>query len=79
MSRGQKTSPEERKKYLDCKCCVLRGFLLLLLGSLFLLACKLPLPELLRQLCVLAGGGSILLGNGYILFGLLIFADSRNS
>lgn len=67
------------KRYLESRFYALRGVFMLLLGSGLLLACKLPLPGLMMQLCVLLGGGAILLGNGYILFGLLVYADSRHS
>lgn len=74
----QAAVPANRKKYMESRFCVLCGFLLLLLGSALLLACKAPLPDFATQLLALAGGGAILFGNGYILFGLLIYADSRS-
>lgn len=65
------------KRYHESRFYALRGVFLLLAGSAILLACKLPLPGIMREIFTLAGGGAILFGNGYILFGLLVFADSR--
>lgn len=69
----------EAKRLLGGRRCILRGFLLLLLGSLFLLTCKTPLPGFFTEILAFLGGAIMLLGNGYILFGLLIFADARHS
>lgn len=63
--------------YQESKNYILRGIALLLLGSLCLLLCKMPVPELLSELAAFGGGLLILLGNGLIIYGLLIYAGSR--
>lgn len=71
-------TPPSQKKYLESRFCILRGILLLLGGSLLLLTCKMPLPDFFMEILAFLGGVAILFGNGYILFGLLIQADSRD-
>ena len=64
--------------YKESRSYILRGILLLMLGSLLLLLRKMPVPELVSELCPLAGGVLVLLGNGLIIFGLLIYAGFRD-
>lgn len=68
---GNETS-KESKRY------VLRGLLLLLLGSALLLVCKLPVSESMSTLSAYAGGAAVLLGNYQIIFGLLVTAGDRS-
>lgn len=72
----EKAAPTALTPYMESKRFVLRGALLLLAGSLLLLLCLLPLPEPLELASVIAGAATLLLGNGYIIYGLLIFAGS---
>jgi hypothetical protein len=58
---------------------VLRGLVLLLLGSALLLLPKMPVPEAIGGLSALTGGIALLCGNGCVIYGLLIFADARAS
>lgn len=76
-SATQANAHASRKKYLESRACIVHGLLMLLAGSVMLLCCKLQLPGFATRLLALGGGGVILFGNGYILFGLLIYADSR--
>lgn len=71
-------SPDE-VKLRQCKRFVFRGLALLGLGSFFLLDCLLPLSGIWHTAAMFAGGGALLLGNGYIIYGLLIFSDARTS
>lgn len=50
---------------------------MLLAGSGLLLVCKMTSLELAATLAAYLGGAVLLLGNGYIIFGLLIYAGSR--
>lgn len=70
-------TPLSHKKYMESRFCVLRGVLLLVLGSFLLLTCKMPLPGFLMEILAFLGGLAILFANGYILFGLLICSDAR--
>lgn len=54
-----------------------KGLLLLVMGSVVLLLCKLPLALWLDTACAFGGGGLLLSANGYILYGLLTHADDR--
>lgn len=54
-----------------------KGLALLALGSVSLLLCKLPLAPWLDTACAFGGGGLLLYGNGYMLYGLLTHADDR--
>lgn len=65
--------------YKESRSYILRGLALLVLASLFLLLCKMPVPPLVSDLGILAGIVIMLLGNGLIIFGLLIYAGSRDS
>lgn len=67
----------KEQKYSECKLCVLKGVLLLVAGSLLLLTRKLDFPEAAGFVAVLVGACMVLLGNGFVLYGLLIFSDSR--
>ncbi len=69
----------DSRHYTESKRFILRGLLLLGLGSALLLACKLPVPELAGHLSALAGGVALLSGNGCVIYGLLIFAGPRTS
>ena len=70
--------PDQR--YEACKRFVVRGLLCLAGGSVLLLVCKLPgVPDFLGTLSAYAGGVIVLFGNGYILYGLLIFAGNQES
>lgn len=78
---GEGTSaacPASHKKYMESRFCIVRGFLMLLAGSILLFCCKIPMPGFMSQVLAVIGGVVILFGNGYILFGLLIHADSRS-
>ena len=67
-------------RYEDCKRFVVRGLLCLAGGSVLLLAFKIPgLPDFWGTLSAYAGGGIVLFGNGYIIYGLLIFAGNQES
>lgn len=54
-----------------------QGLFLLGAGSVLLLCCKLSVSAWLHSALLLCGGGAILLGNGYMLYGLLHHADDR--
>ena len=64
--------------YRESRRHILGGLFLLFVGSALLLACKLPIQEFAMTVLAFAGGGAILLGNGLVIFGLLVFADSRS-
>lgn len=57
---------------------LLQGVGLLLLGSALLLACKLNPSQWVESVLIFTGGGTILLANGFMLYGLLYHADSRS-
>lgn len=65
------------KRHVESKGHLLKGLLLLLLGSILLLCCKLSLPLWLDSFLVFIGAGILLYGNGQILYGLLVHADDR--
>ena len=68
------------KQYKECKRIVVRGLLCLVGGSVLLLAVKLPdLSEFWGTLSSVAGGCILLYGNWCIIYGLLIFAGSRET
>ena len=68
------------KQYKECKRFVVRGLLCLVGGSALLLAVKpLGLPEFWGTLFSMAGGCILLYGNWCIIYGLLIFAGSREA
>lgn len=69
--------PMPGEVYAQSRFLILFGLALLALGSVALLLCKLPLPEITQTLAALAGGGLILLGNGMMIYGLLIYAGWR--
>ena len=70
---------QRAQRYRESRRLILRGLAMLGLGSLLLLACKMPLSEAVLSLLAFAGGCMLLLGNGYMIFGLLIYADARNA
>ena len=55
-----------------------QGLGLLVLGSALLLACKWTASQGLQSTLLFGGAGTLLLGNGYMLYGLLHHADSRS-
>ena len=64
------------KLYKECKRIIVRGLLCLVGGSALLLVVKLPgLPEF----WAVAGACILLYGNWCIIYGLLIFAGSREA
>ena len=67
VSRRQKS-----KRYLWQGLCLLLG------GSALLLSCKIIVHPAWQSALLFGGGGAILLGNGYMLYGLLHHADSRS-
>ena len=68
------------KIYKKSKRFVVRGLLSLLVGSLLLLAVKVPgLPEFWGTLSSVVGGGILLYGNWCIIYGLLIFVGERET
>lgn len=62
--------------YRESRLYILRGLVLLLAGSVLLLGGKYPLPEPVYYAAVYAGGVVLLLGNGCIIFGLLVYAGA---
>ncbi|MDL2314472.1 hypothetical protein LJC36_05780 [Desulfovibrio sp. OttesenSCG-928-C14] len=70
--------PLPRSKYLESKSFIIKGFLMLLAGCALLLLHKLPVADFLGKSAIPVGALLILLGNGFIIFGLLIFSDARN-
>lgn len=54
-----------------------QGGMLLTLGSALLLCCKFSVSPWMHSALLFSGGGAILLGNGYMLYGLLYHADDR--
>lgn len=69
--------PKKSSPLKESRSYVLRGVLMLLAGSALLLVCKLTSHSLSSALAAYAGGSVILLGNGFIIFGLLVYAGSR--
>ena len=67
------------KSYEESKRFVIYGLLGLAVGSVLLLVRKLSVvPALWADLAVFAGGGIVLCSNSCIIYGLLIFAGSRD-
>ncbi len=64
--------------YKESRSYILRGLLMLVLASALLLLHKLPTPALLGDIGLCAGIVIMLLGNGLIIFGLLIYAGTRD-
>ena len=62
----------------ESKSYILRGLALLLAGSALLLICKFTSLPLAGTLAAYAGGTILLLGNGYIIYGLLIYAGAKD-
>lgn len=54
-----------------------QGLALLLAGSVLLLCCKLATSAWMESALLFSGGAALLLGNGYMLYGLLHHADDR--
>ena len=70
---------QRAQRYRESRRLILRGLAMLGLGSLLLLACKMQLSEAVLSLMAFAGGCMLLLGNGCMIFGLLIYADARSA
>lgn len=63
----------------ECKRFVVLGLVMLAAGSAFLLVCKITASAFAGLASAVAGGACLLLGNGFIIYGLLIFCDARRS
>lgn len=73
MEKVKKAHVTESRRF------ILAGLTLLLLGAGLLLVCKLPVSEAAATACAFVGGALLLLGNGLIFYGLLVFAGAQNN
>ena len=64
-------------RFKESKRYVLLGLGMLLAGSALLLVSTLPMAEGASSVIAFSGGAALLLGNGCIIYGLLIFCDNR--
>lgn len=70
--------PDSRSRYRESRRHCLRGLGLLAAGSALLL-CKMVLPGFAGLAAAVLGGFLLLLGNGLIIYRLLVFSDSRGA
>lgn len=73
-------SEESKKKSVflrESRAYIICGLLMLLAGSGLLLVCKMTAQPLTGTLAAYAGGAVVLFGNGLIIYGLLIYAGSK--
>ena len=63
----------------ECRRYIVSGLCMLAAGSALLLLSGIAALTGVSFAVACAGGAALLLGNGFILFGLLIFCDGRRS